>query len=164
MAWKTERAGKHSVSAAIDGDALLGAPFFIYMQAGTPAVDQTEVACFGLETARAGEPFRVMVTLRDIYGNAIKPSRRVRFGMMLLPRSEKARRKKHKSEPFEGRWIGGRGDERGDPAGGRSTLLSRARTSLGQRTSSSSPPPRTTSPQRGSSSQSAAPAYSYEMT
>ena len=76
--------GRHTVSASIGGEALLGSPFTIEMMPGAPALEQTKIARFGLEggkRARVGDPFRCLVTLRDAFGNSIGASPEQQQGM-----------------------------------------------------------------------------------
>ena len=58
------------------------------------------------------------MSLRDAYGNPIRPSESIRFGLALVATDEKAKRKKRKSDTYVGKWISGTGLGGGEGGGG----------------------------------------------
>lgn len=62
MTWQSQKAGKHSVSASINGEALLGSPFAIELLPGAPSIEQTQVSASGVVTAGESSRIHVRVT------------------------------------------------------------------------------------------------------
>ena len=81
---------------------------------GPPELSNTDTKSTSLEVATAGVTSKLQVTLKDTYGNALLgTSGQIRFGLALLGPNDKPRRRKRKSDPYEGKWLQAGGAEGG---------------------------------------------------